>query len=356
MMQRNTVVFLGMGLLSGALVLGSTAMGCQSGTNTTSSTSGTGGGNGGSGSTSTSTGTSTSSGMTSTSSSGSGGGGTGFKDATIQELTNGTYGPDIAVKLTGVVAMSHKFLVSKSNSGSCLWGAFVSDPNVATTAKNTGMMVISYGTPAMVPEGGSTAYCPVIEDPINEPAGDALPDDLKPGDVLDLSGKTSSFAPSTCAPGTVKQLQLRVDPGNAPRTGTGHARPAPYVMSAAEVTEYASQTPADANLYRDWGGVLVRVQNVTATPQGGSITNMYGQMFMAGSNLQVGDKLYYQGLLNSLGQVCHSGPVYANASQSFTSIDGFLFLDFCTWSLAPACRCESLQPPPDDCTGLTCCQ
>lgn len=74
---------------------------------------------------------------------------------------------------------------------------------------------------------------------------------------------------------------------------------------------------------------------------------------LTGSNLYVGDKLYYQGLLAKT-DVCHKGPTYADPATTFTRIDGFSFLDYCTWSLEPDDRCADLDPASDDCAANTC--
>src|SRR5690606_20272872 len=125
---------------------------------------------------------------------GSGGGpivGCEGAEATIQQLTTGEIGVDQKVTLKDVVAMSHKFLVSKSkNTGSCLWGVFVSAPGLTDTAANTGMIILSYGTDASIPEGETVAYCPKLG---QDPTGDQIPDDVAPGDVLTVTGTNQVF-------------------------------------------------------------------------------------------------------------------------------------------------------------------
>jgi hypothetical protein len=361
MLRRNAAVFLGVSVLSGALV--SMGLGaCQSsggdtgGGATTDSTSSS------SGSMSTST-SSSGSVTTSSSSGGTGGMGTGGmgtggapQTATIHDITTGTIGPKVAVQVNGVVAMSHQFLVSQSKStGSCLWGVYVSEPNITETAPNSGILVLSYGTPASIPDGGTKAFCPVIG---LDPSGSGIPDDTKPGDVLDITGKTDYFINKTCGmtptDATVAQYQIS-NVTKAVKTGTA-TPPTPHLLTDAEIAQLAS--PTDKTFHDQWGGVKVRIQNVTSVPQvngdgGTGITDQYGHIVLMGSNLYVGDKNYYQGLLAKT-DVCHKGPVYANATTTFTQIDGFSFLDFCTWSLEPENRCVDLQPPSDDCAGNTC--
>lgn len=353
-MKRSTAFFLGIASLTVALGA-STMAGCQSDT--------TGGGAGTSSSSSSGSGGSASSssgtagGTTSSSSSSSSGTGGAAQEVTIQDIATGKVGPKIPVQVNGVVAMTKKFLVSKSNNtGSCLWGIFVSAPGLTETGESTGALAVSYGTQATIPDGGTKAFCPVIEQ--GEPAGDGFPDDVKPGDVLDLTGKTDKFLSTSCTdPGqsTVGQIQIS-NVITAVKKGTA-AVPAPHVFTPADLTTLAGQT--DSAFFSKWGGVKVRVQNVkplVVTPDGGAptIVGDFGKIKLEGSNAEIGDKIYYQGLMASLGDVCRKGPVYADNNVTFTQVDGFVYLNFCTWDLEPANRCVDLQPPSDDCAGELC--
>jgi hypothetical protein len=359
-MNRNAMVFLGLSAVSGALVTGSALGGCQG--NATGTTTGIGG------SSSATTGTLT------TSSAGPGGSGSGGSGSggsipavvvTVQQITDsnaaGHVGAKTPVEVDGVVVMSHKFLISQSKTtGSCLWGLFVSAPGLTETAPNTGLLLASYGTQAVIADGGTKAFCPVLG---LTPAGDALPDDVKIGDVLNVTGKTDYFIIKTCGmnPGeaSVPQYQISnvvsaVKPTTGPTTATP---PTPHTLTDAEIAQLASGN--DTAFHDKWGGVKVRLQNVTSVAQQtdagpGVITDTFGHIVLEGSNLQVGDKIYYQGLLKSMGQICHSGPVYADTTTTFTQIDGFSYLDFCTWGLLPDNRCSDLTPPSDDCMATVC--
>lgn len=358
-MNRSAMVFLGVSAVSCAVVAGSSLGGCQ----------GTAGTTGSGGSTTATTGT-----LTTTSSAGTGGNGSGGSGSggsvpavvvTVQQITDsnaaGHVGAKTAVEVDGVVVMSHKFLVSQSKTtGSCLWGIFVSAPGLTETAPNTGLLLASYGTQAVIADGGTKAYCPVLG---LTPAGDAIPDTVKIGDVLNITGKTDYYLPKTCGmnagESSVPQYQISnvisaVPPSSGPTTATP---PTPHTLTTAEIAQLASGN--DTAFHDMWGGVKVRIQNVTSTPQQldagpGVITDSYGHIVLQGSGLQIGDKLYYQGLLKSMGQICHSGPVYANTMTTFTQIDGFSYLDFCTWGLIPDNRCADLAPPPDDCMATVC--
>lgn len=348
MIRGTGLVLVGAALVGGALVLGSS--GCQS------ESSSSGPGPGGSGGSPSSTGTG---GATSTGTGGTGGGtGGAGQVVTIQEVTTNVVGPAIVVQLKGVVAMSQKFLVSKgSSSGSCLWGVFVSAPNITETAENTGILVVSYGFNAMVPDGGTTAYCPALS---FDPTGDAIPDDIKPGDVVDLQGETSYFLLSNCASepmgSTVAQYQI-AKTTSMTKTGTA-TPPTPHVLTGADIAALAS--PTDKAFHDKWGGVKVRVENLGVIPQddpeGGAnqvVVGDFGIVKLAGgSGLQFADKLYYRGYQKN--EVCHAGPVYSDLNMTFTAVEGFSLLNFCTWDIEPNSKCDDLFPPSEDCAGMSC--
>jgi hypothetical protein len=91
----------------------------------------------------------------------------------------------------------------------------------------------------------------------------------------------------------------------------------------------------------------VRIENVTSVPQidgtgAESIVDKFGHMVMMGSNLQVGDKLYFRSYDTNF---CYKAPAYPTATQVFTSVDGIVYIDFCTWSMVPNDKCADLAPP-----------
>ena len=361
MVRNGKMMFLGMSALTGMLAVWSSLAGCQSDTTSTSGDTTGSGGEGGSNVTS-STGvnvgggssTSTASSMTTTTTTGgttsstSSGGQMGLP-TTVVEITTGKVGPGIDVQLKGVVAMSRKFLVSQSkSSGSCLWGVFISD-KVAETAPSTGTIALAYGMNAAIPPGGTDAVCPT--------GTDAFPNDTKLGDVLDISGQSDAYIPKTCGqkPGESNVAEYQVSKvSSAVKTGTTTA-PTPHVLTDAEALKLADQT--DKAFHDLWGGVKVRVANVSPvlfTPAGGgtgTVVGPYGVIKLAGSNVEVVDKVYYaKGAVDT----CQQAPKYADATVKFTSVDGFSYLNYCTWSLAPNDRCADFAPKSDDCAGASC--
>jgi hypothetical protein len=334
---------------SGALFAAAGAACGKDGSGGFAADTGSGGGGGDSSSTTSSAGGSTSS----SSSSGVGGGAPcEGVEATISDVTTGVVGPGVKVQVTGAVAMSQKFLVSKgSSSGSCLWGVFVSAPNLTETAPNSGMLVLDYGFNAEIDDGGTDAYCPRLG---IDPTGDDIPDDVKPGDVLDIVGETAKFLLDNCMTepngSTVGQFQLAKS-CKVERTGTA-AVPTAHLLNATELEDLAD--PGKDSFKDQWGGVKLRVENVTAVPaaNGGAVGD-YGVITLNEGGLEIGEKIYYRGYLKN-DNFCHATPLF-DTTLAFNSIEGFAYLDYCTWRLSPNDKCADFDPSSEDCNGaLTC--
>jgi hypothetical protein len=136
------------------------------------------------------------------------------------------------------------------------------------------------------------------------------------------------------------------------KTGTA-ALPKAHVLTTAEITELAS--PSDTAFHDKWGGVKVAVENVTAATS--PVVGMYGIVALNEGMLQVTDKMYYRGYEKTM--VCHAGPTFTAAAAppyfTFTHIEGFSYLDFCTWSLGVNDKCADFAPPSEDCAAMTSC-
>ena len=268
---------------------------------------------------------------------------------TIAELTTGTIGLGTTVQLSNVVVMSQKFLISKSNTtGSCLWGLYVSAPNLTTTAANTGLLVINFGTNASTPsDGGTTTFCPRLG---LEPTGGVLPDTAKPGDVLTVSGTTERLVANagSCGGTIASALQLRAT--SASITGTASI-PTPAVLSSTDAAKLFSTT--DQSFHDAWGSVKVSLSNVTSSPQNGNFTDAFGNFFVSGGSLQVNSRVYYRAAL-AASQACHARPV-SNATTTFSKLSGFNTLNFCTWSFDVNDKCADLTPSSTDCASATAC-
>ncbi|WP_437309833.1 hypothetical protein [Sorangium sp. So ce388] len=279
---------------------------------------------------------------------------------TLEEITTGVVGEGVDVEVKSVVAMSRKWLVSKSkSSGSCLWGVFLSASGISVTEANSGILALSYGTRGVTDDRGNV-ICPEIE---QAPVGDAFPDDVKPGDVLDVTGRTSYYSPADCDeqppeanPTQVKQRQL-ANVTAVKRTGTAPV-PEPRVFSGEEIAKLAAPGNPDGEQFHDaWGGVKVRLAGPLSPILQGemgsqTVVGAYGNITLDGSELRVGDKVYYvQGSTNA----CHKAPDYRKTEIEWVRIDGFSTLDYCTWSLQPLNKCADFDPAGKDCTdGLIC--
>lgn len=299
---------------------------------------------------------------------GGGGGSTcGGDVVTIDQVTNpkaaGAVGKGLPVTVKGAVVMSQKFLVSKSGSGSCLYGVFVSAPGITETAPYSGVMVVAYGSPATIPMGQTTAYCGKISNRQagDQAPGDVIPDDIKPGEVVDISGTADYFLLSACSTmmggSTVAQRQISFT-CQFDRTGKTVTPPAPHAFTTAtEIAQLASST--DTAFHDQWGGVKVRVGGPVkpvpqADPNGGTgmvVVGKYGIITLQDSNLQLADKLYYRGYDK---QTCYTGPMFSDLNVSWTSIDGFNYLNYCTWDIEPNNKCADFNPASEDCTGVVC--
>lgn len=363
-----------LGLVSVGLLGLSGSVGCQPNETTTSSstagTGGTGGSVGGTGGSTGGTGGSTGGAGGSTGGTSAGGtGGTGgslgpcldgAQAATIYDVTDpaspGAVGKDIKVKIDGVIAMSKKHLISYSTANSnCLWGVFVSAPKTAEgqqlteTAANSGALVLSKGNLGIA----NKAAC--YTDP--NAKGDAIPDDVKPGDVLDVVATTDSFlldfiANNPCGTKAtdtdIPTLQLS-DACQAKKNGTA-AVPAPHEFSADEIAALAAQHKADAgaeDFHRSWGNVKLRVGNWSpALSQQGTVTGPFGIIKIAPSQAEIHDGLYYK---NGSSLACEVAPMFTDTSVMFNYVQGFHYLDFCTWAISNTDKCADFSPQSEDC-------
>lgn len=364
-LRRSWNLFGASVLLAGVLGLVGSA-GCRGDGRATGATSGgSGGGDDGSGGSDSSSGSGSSGGNTgsgggssSTSGAGSGsggsttsGGGCTGQAATIEDVTQEKIGVGVDVRLDGVVAMSQKFLVSKgSSTGSCLWGVFVSSPGLSVTKEYSGILVLSYGKKAEIPEGGTEAFCPRLG---QDEVGDAIPDDVKPGDVLNVIGETGYFLLDDCGeePGGSKVAQRQIAKSClVEKTGKTVTPPKAAVISAENLTKLAS--PSDKKYHDAWGGVKVRVENVSAELQDGAVVGDFGFIHLKEGGLRVGDKLYYRGYDKK--NPCHAAPVFEETT-SWDAIEGISYLNFCTWTLEPNDKCNDFAPPSEDCAdGMSC--
>ncbi|WP_437614125.1 hypothetical protein WMF20_14520 [Sorangium sp. So ce834] len=404
-MRSRDVGLLGLGALCAvALLVG--AGGCQPEGNSDGAPAGPGGpggttstGGSGAGTNAGEGGSGGEAGAATTGSAGGGGGGTEdpppAQVVTIQDVTMGTVASGI-VEVRGVVAMSPKFLVSQSSAGRCTYGVYLSAPGLTETAPYSGILAVDRGSDATTGSGGKL-YCAKLGE---EPAGGEIPDDVMPGDVLNVVGETSYFLLDFCGADTCGDLQCdeeerachddeaaceadehqcwedcSADPLPYVESKTrqrqlayltkmekvGDARaplPEPHALTAEEVASLSSA--ADASFHDRWGGVKVRLRNVAAVPWSqGSVVN-YGNIVAdtdpgeGVAKLQIGNDIYYRGYA-PLDDACHKGPVFADAATTWQQVDGFSSLDGCLWTLQVVDPCADFLPASGMCGTRTSC-
>ncbi|HEX6765660.1 MAG TPA: hypothetical protein VF103_09290 [Polyangiaceae bacterium] len=249
----------------------------------------------------------------------------------LDEVRSGRVLSGLSVALTAT-ATSQKFLVSQTQAGSCLWGAFFGEPSA--DGEPRGLLVVSYGD-----EASGTGACPT--------GTDAISDDLAPGDEVRIIGRASSFAPSACD-GVTPAPQMIAD-ARCPLerlARTTLIEPAPLPLDLAEDLA----TGDDPDLIRRYAGGLVRLEHVSALPNdsGDSAVRPYGVLSLAETALEVHADIEY-------GDLGEGGPRDPSKSfdfpypTEFRSITGLVYLDYCTYALAPRKRCSDFDPPSAGC-------
>lgn len=251
---------------------------------------------------------------------------------TLAEVHSGRVRPGIPIKLSGLVASSQKFLVSEAKSGACLWGAFVAGAELS--GAGSGLLLVSFGSEHAAGE-------PCVAD------SDALPSDLRPGDELEVEGTLDEYAPTTC-PDVAPAPQLRVDPA-CPPTRAGSVTP-PRAASIDFALADQLAAGADRDLLRAWSGALVRLDGASAEqdPSDGDAVFSFGVLKLVETELEVHSRLYYFDLAGAGPRDPSKAPAYGYPA-AFDSLTGVVFLDYCSWSLAPRDRCSDLAPASRNC-------
>ena len=260
--------------------------------------------------------------------------GCGAQRVTMAELHSGQVRGTLPVAVGPLVVSSQKFLVSEAKSGSCLWGAFAAEPG--RPGAGSGLFLVSYGAPHA--QGEACA-----------PGSDGLPDDLQPGESLEVEGRLDEYVPSGCD-GTAPAPQLRIDVACPARRVAPTELPEPVPLESALADRLAAGK--DAQLLRDWSGALVRLDDVSALQDSddGDAVFPFGVIRLQQTALEVHSRLYYFDLSGSGPRDAAKAPHYSFPS-AFRSVTGVVFLDYCTWVLAPRDRCTDLSPSSEGCAG-----
>jgi hypothetical protein len=256
----------------------------------------------------------------------------GAQPVTLAEVHSGGVRSGVVVAVEPLVASSQKFLVSEAKSGSCLWGAMAAHPT--HVGRGSGLFLVSFGEPHAAGEP-----C--------QPGTDGLPDDLEPGDRLAVSGTLDEYAPASCN-GVAPAQQLRIDPA-CPATRQSRGEP-PAAALLDVATADALATGTDAELLREWGGALVRLENMPllADPEDADAVFPFGVMRLEPTVLEIHSRLYYFDLSEGGPRSPSKAPRF-RFPLTLASVTGHIFLDYCTWALAPRSRCTDMDPPSDGC-------
>jgi hypothetical protein len=258
--------------------------------------------------------------------------GCGAEPVTLDEIHSGQVRAGVAVSVGKLVASSQKFLVSEAKSGSCLWGAFAAAPE--RTGAGSGVFLVSFGAPHA--EGEACL-----------PGSDGLPDDLAPGDSIEVEGTLDDYAPAACD-GIAPAQQLRIDVACPAWRGSSKAEPEAAVIDRPLANRLA--TGKEPQLLRDWNGALVRLDSVAAVQDAddGDAVFPFGVIRLEQTTLEVHSRLYYFDLSEGGPRSSTKAPHFRYPT-SFRSITGVVFLDYCSWVLAPRDRCADLSPASVGC-------
>ena len=253
----------------------------------------------------------------------------------LEEIHSGRVRSGRALSVPGLVASSQKFLVSEAKSGSCLWGAFAAAPN--ETGGGSGLLLVSFGPPHADGEACTAG-------------ADGLPDDLQPGDTLEVAGTLDAYVPAACD-GVAASPQLRIEAGCAARRVARGVAPEPAKLPPSLAARLAAGK--DEALLRDWSGALVELDEQPALQDtdDGDAVFPFGVVRLQQTPLEVHSKLYYFDLSEGGPRAAVKAPHFSYPWR-FQRIVGLVFLDYCSWVLAPRDRCSDLSPASEDCPRL----
>jgi hypothetical protein len=253
---------------------------------------------------------------------------------TLEQVHAGRVREGVAVSVGELLATSQKFLLSEAKSGSCLWAAFAAEPE--RSGAGSGLLLVSFGAPHA--EGDAC-----------QPGADGLPDDLAPGDRLEVQGFLDEYAPTAC-PEVAAAWQLRVDAGCPARRVGGTDAPEPALIDVELADRLAAGR--DRELLRAWGGALVRLDDVSARqdPEDLDAVFPFGVIELEQSALAIHSRLSYFDLSQGGPRASGKAVVLSHPAR-FDHASGVVFLDYCTWALGPRDLCRDLSPPSQHCSA-----
>ncbi len=303
---------------------------------------------------------------------GGSGGGAPPLEITAAQLSNAndpmTAPVNRLVALRGLVATSQKFVLVKSSMGSCLWAVYATTPGAETQPYGS-IVITSYGEKAV--SGGSGTVCPTAPGQSSE-----LPDDIAPGDLIDVTGFVNEFKSSACGSGqnpglAFPQRQLGSSRITIKAKGGGTIPPPKEFTTVADINKLADQSNPD-DINRQWQYSLVRIApptppgpltiNTAGIPAGGTCAQNFGALKFNDILLSVNNDIYFNDITNG-GPGVSGGPKVFSYTKEATinSFTGIYAVDFCTWAVSirgateadiqpppPAAACMPPPPPPQD--------
>lgn len=248
-----------------------------------------------------------------------------LKEGTIKELRDPTSAkkvlPNDGVKIANVVVTSIKWRTQNPNDAMdpCIFSIFVADPN-ATFTPWSGIQVIAYGSDP-IPQDGGRFTCATD--------ADAIPNDIKVGDTIELKGTYTEFGASAAScgkatpplPPPVPEKMPQIRACEIKKVGTA-AVPAPVAVDPVKLANGSTEL-------LQWAGGRVKIGPIEADSD---LT--FGGFVVKGSALVVHNDIYYRGAATS--------PTVKKGDK-FDEVVGLSYLDFCTWQLGPN-QCSDMKP------------
>ena len=234
-----------------------------------------------------------------------GGGMASIHDIDTGVVATGTPGVTISnVVVTGVVYVQG---VSKSKH-TCEYSAFVQDPNGPSPSA---IKLFATGATGTLPDGGGTKYTCI--EPGKGTTGspfDSLTALLNIGDIVNVTGKTDAFVPSTDAGLSPSQHELDVTSITFVKSG-GVIKP----FAVTDATQFANNGQG----FIDHEDEVVTI--TAAMPTAYPVPDSHGTYTWSGAQFNDTYRYYYDYLGPDAG-------TFPAAGQTFKSITGVAELDF----------------------------
>jgi hypothetical protein len=260
-----------------------------------------------------------------------------------------------------LVATTQKFLVSKSNAGTCLWGFFAVQSS-GVVEEYASIQVVGKGANAIPdPNNAGATICPEDDGSAGTgtmPTGAGwIPNDLAAGESITVSGFVSEFPlnPMPSANCTevsaAGQRQLKLpDQGCFVRGGTTTGVTPKDFSAAADLASLT--TLPDTVFQHKWGGAPIVVTGSftakqVATEQYTNVTDAvskFGNINLNETPLVISNTIAFKSVLSNAPNR-YDYPL----STAFTSFEGIYYRGFCSWNLSTTTKCGDVVPADSTC-------